>query len=364
MKLAIDVSQVIYGTGASSYIRYLVPELIKLLDEPPILFSGVLRQNGILNDWLRELKGTHQDKVFPIPPKVADLFWNLLRFSIDPLIGKTDIFHSSDWTQPGSKAKKITTVHDVIAYKFPESLDPYIVKVQKRRMELVKRKCDLIIADSSATKEDLVNILRIDESKARVIHLAAADIFKPQNDDKIGEVKRRYGITKDYLLSVGTREPRKNLQRIVNTYKNLKTKEDLELVLVGKFGWGEDISPVEGVRILGFLKNDELPALYTGAKAFLYPSLYEGFGVPVLEAMACSCPVVTSDRGSLKEIVGDAALIVNPEVEEDIKNAVEILLDLPKIEYNEIKTKSLVNSQKYSWEKTAKETIDAYKELI
>jgi glycosyltransferase involved in cell wall biosynthesis len=179
MKIGIDVSQIVHqGTGVAHYTQNLVASLLKIDKKNQyLLFGGSLRQKRKLDDYLKQFKNQPNVtlKTFSLPPLFLELLWNKWHvFSLEKLIGQVDVFLSSDWLQPPTKAKKVTTIHDLIVFKYPESFQPKgghnIVANQKRRLEWVKRECDLIICDSEATKKDAIKILGIEEEKIRVIY--------------------------------------------------------------------------------------------------------------------------------------------------------------------------------------------------
>lgn len=363
MRIGIDVSQIAYeGTGVASYTRNLVKSLTKIdQDNEYVLFGASLRRKNVLQNFA-------PGKYFSIPPTALDIFWNKLHIlPVENLIGKVDIFHSSDWTQPPTKAKKITTMHDLVVYKYPESSHPKIINTQKRRLEWVAKECDIVIADSIATKNDIIEILKIPEEKIRVVYLAAGEEYEIKEIKTIKAIKAKYNIEKDYILVVGTREPRKNMDRVIEAFKSLKL-DDVDLVIAGKQGWGDmkindEKWAIGNVKTLGYVPQEDLPALYSGATVFIYPSLYEGFGVPVLEAMSCGCPVITSNVSSLPEVGGEAAEYVDPLNTNDI--AVKLLgtLKLPMDGRKKIIEKSLAQAGRFSWDRTAKETLKVYEEL-
>lgn len=334
MKIGIDISQIVYeGTGVAAYTKNLISSL-KEVDQKNeyVYFGSSLR---------RRQKG-----FWPFPLTLMDVLWNRLHvLPVENFIGNVDIFHSSDWVQPPTRAKKVTTIHDLVVYKYPEFSHPRIIATQKRRLEWVKKECDLVIADSIATKKDIMEILKISEEKIRVVYPAAASEF---NED----VKPRL-LDKPYILTVGTIEPRKNLNRLAAALEKLKLK-DYELINVGKAGWGDQI------KGLGYVPQKDMPALYKGASLFVYPSLYEGFGLPVLEAMSVGCPVATSNVSSMPEVGGDAAAYFDPLDIDDMAEKISLALK----NANEMKKKSLVQSKKFSWEKTANEILNIYGKLV
>lgn len=338
MKIGIDISQIAYqGTGVARYTGNLIESILHYdTDNEYIFFFSSLRQklDPILAQKIRQ---KHTLKIFPFPPTLLDIIWNKIHtYPINKLIGNCDIFVSSDWTQPpiSSPTTKITVVHDLVYLRYPETLHPKIIAVQKRRMEWVKKECDLIIADSQSTKQDLIDLLDIDPSRIRVVY-PAVQISQP-NDSAIKSVLAKYKIQnhpKDdrplgdtkYILSVGKLEPRKNIPRLISAFQKANLK-DTQLVIVGPNGW--DTTPQntnykipDTVKFLGYVPDADLYPLYAGALFFIYPSLYEGFGYPIVEAMALGCPVATSNTSSMKEIATGAGLLFDPQSKDEIVRA-------------------------------------------
>ncbi len=375
MKIAIDVSQIVYGTGVSRYVENLVEALLRIDHKNEyILFGSSLRQRGKLAKFKKKLEKypNVKFKFFSFPLKFLELVWNKLHvLPVDKFIGPVDIFHSSDWIQPpigSKKTAKITTVHDMTVYLFPSSIHPRIVANQKKRMARVKGEIDLIIADSQTTKEDLIKFLQIEDEKVEVVYLAAPSEFKPQEDEKISAVLEKYKIKKPFILSVSTQEPRKNLQKLLEVFETLSQMpeykhQNLQLVLAGKFGWGKEVTSSENVISTGYVSGDDLIALYAGCRVFVYPSLYEGFGLPVLEAMACGAPVVTSNNSSMAEIAKDAAILIDPRNEGQMKKAIEFALNLKLDDYQKIVNASLTRAGKYTWSRTARQTLALYRKI-
>lgn len=351
MKIAIDISQIVYGTGVSTYTENLVKNLLKIDKENEyLLFAGTLHRKADV------LKIFPQTRVIPIPPTLADVIWNRIHtFRVEKLIGNVDVFHSSDWTQPPADAFKVTTIHDLIPLKFPKYIHPQIVSVHKRRLEWVKKEADRVIVPSEATKEDLLP-LGIAEEKIRVI--PEAPTYFPSSRKDVDGVKRKYNIRTKYLLAVGL-SPYKNTVRIIKAFDLVGGGKDLKLVVVGRPNF-VDIKERRGVMFVGAIPDTELSALFTGAEALVFPSLYEGFGLPVLDAFNCGIPVVTSNISSMPEVAGGAAVLVDPYDVNSIAGGIEKVLRGPKgfIE------KGLARIKDFSWEKTARETLGVYKEAV
>ena len=356
MKIAIDISQTVYGTGVSTYTKSLVSELLRIDKKNQyLLFGNAWRRKDDLNNVFNEIEGDFEKKIIPIPPSLSEKVFNRFRkLSIDRFIGDVDVLHTSDWTEPKTKAKKVTTIHDLVPILFPEMSDPRIVKVHKRKLELVRNEADIVIVPSNTTKKDLMK-LNIESSRIRVIPEAPDEIFVPADEKRIIEVREKHSLKKKYIFSVGITR-RKNTQRLIDAFQKMDLK-NLELVITGHPY--TEINYQEGVRLLGHVEKDDLPALYGGALVFIYPSLYEGFGLPILEAFACNTPVVTSDIGSMREIAEGAAVLIDPTKEDEISKA--ILLSINKS--NQLKALGRKRVKKYTWENTAKETLRVYEEL-
>ena len=378
MRVGIDITPVIYqGTGIGTYTRELVRHLLPHAKKSHfVLFASTLRGQKKLWSYLKTLSefSNFSIKVFPFPPLFTEVAWNKLhRISVEKLVGTVDVFHAWDWQQPPAKsAKLVTTIHDLTTLKFPQEHHHKTVAVHKKRLEWVAKEADAIITDSDATKQDVEDLLQIKREKLHAVHLAAREQFNEFRNQESGirnqeinKVKQKFNIRGDYVLSVGTREPRKNLNRVVKAFNTL-SEPNLTLVIAGKYGWGKELNARHyklkaKVKILGYVEQQNLPALYAGSKVFVYPSLYEGFGLPVLESMSIGTPVVTSDRGSLKEVAGDAAIIVDPENSTEITAGIETALGDKS---NSLIRLGLKQAKKFSWENTARQTLAIYKYVL
>lgn len=362
MKIGIDVTASIYeGTGVASYYNSLVPELLRQGDKHEFVLLGyAMRQFNKLD---------LANRKYFLPPRVMEFLWNRIhKIPVERFVGQVDVFHAWDYLQPPSnKAKLVTTIHDLTTLKFPMYHHPTTVEAQKNRLKWVRREADTIIADSKSTKEDIEDLLGIEGKKIAVIYLAAgknyADFQLLNGESKLAEITRvreKYGIKGNYFLSVGTMEPRKNLKRVMEAFSVSRERLGVpNLVVAGRVGWGEQLQPVEGVLLIGKIFNEDLPALYAGAVALVYPSLYEGFGLPPLEAMTVGCPVITSGISSLVEVVGKAAVLVEPDKIESIAGGMKMVLD-DRQKHIELGIKQ---AGKFSWEKTAMETLKVYESL-
>jgi len=282
------------------------------------------------------------------------------------------------------KVPAVVAVHDLGFEFLPWHQNPiqrfYLSKIiEKLRSQLATH----IIAVSQATKKDLVGKLGVPEEKITVVYEGVdRGKFKVQSSKfKVEEIKKKYKIEGDYILFVGTVQPRKNLVRLIkafsqiirdNSRSNSYKFVNLQLVIVGKRGWSADeiyqtpgqLGIADKVKFLDYVSDNDLPALYAGAACFCLPSLKEGFGLPVLEAMACGTPVVISNTSSLPEVGGDAAIYVNPYDVDSIADGLGQVLSIDKVGYKCLVEKGLKQAQKFSWEECAKETVGVFEEVV
>lgn len=336
MKVGFDISQLAFSGGVPTHTANLAEKLSREKSVEMKFFYSSLRK-----PYKGELKPVYR---FKLPPTFTENFFNRLRMvTIEKFIGDIDIFHSSDWIQPPTKAKKVTTYHDIVPLKYPQWSVPKIVAVHKRRLEIVQREIDMVIAVSHSTKKDLLEVSSIPEEKIIVVYEGVDEKFVPQKEEKIKEFKMKYNLPENFILCIGGIGERRNLKRVKDV------TSDYHLVITG-----ETIPRVP---------DEEMPLLYASADLLLYPSLYEGFGLPIVESMACGVPVITSNISSMPEVGGDAALYVDPLNKEDIKRKVDLLIN-DKILKKELIKKGFVQASKFSWDSCAKETIEVYKNVI
>lgn len=357
MRIAIDISPIVYGTGVSVYTRELVKSLLSEddMNEYVLLGMSLRRQSEIRSFMSQFSSGSVARVVKPIPPTLADVLFNTLRWpTAESLVGSCNVFHSSDWTQPRSKAFKVTTIHDMSPITHPEFTPKKVVDVHKRRLARVKAEVDRVIVPSLATQEEVVSF-GVDASKVVVIPEAVSENFKKAGDGDIQKVKEKYGLA-NYILSVGT-NPRKNTKRIIEAFTEVaKSNKELKLVVVGNKN--PDLSETPGVVYTGFISDEELVALYSGSMGLIYASIHEGFGLSILQAFACECPVVTSSLSSMPEVAGSAAIYVDPHNVESIVYGINKVIK----EGRGYTTLGLERVKEFSWKKMAQDTLEVYKE--
>ncbi len=356
MKIGIDISQIVYETGVSVYTRELVSALVKKYpDHEFVLYGGSLRRSRELKNFLLGSKNVTK-KLSKLAPSFANLIWNRLHvLPIEQMIGKVDVFHTSDWAEAPASCPKVTTIHDLSIFKYPALTHPKILATHTRRMAWVKKESDCVIVPSTATKDEALK-LGIYEDKIVVIPEAVSGIFTPKSKSEIGKVMSKYKISTPYALAVGA-NPRKNIDRIIKAFYKSKANSKLkQLVVVGRGPAIEDL----GVNFLGHVPADDLPALYSGAGLLVYVSINEGFGLPILEAFACGCPVLTSNVSSMPEVAGKAAVLVDPmSVEEISKGFVKTVNNREKLV-----DLGLRRVKKYNWDMVASETMKAYESVV
>ncbi|MCR4305530.1 MAG: glycosyltransferase family 4 protein [Candidatus Daviesbacteria bacterium] len=336
MRVGFDISQIAHKGGVATYTRSLSNKLSEIHDLEMVYFYSSLRK-----PYKGKLKNL---KAYRLPPTLFEMLFNRWRnVPIEKFIGPLDIFHSSDWTQPPSKAKKVTTYHDVVPEKYPQWSHSKIIAVHKRRLKIVEKEIDCVIAVSESTKRDLLEISDIPEEKIVVVYEGPTGDFKPQTKEAVKKFKEKYSLPEKFILAIGGIGERRNLSRIKEAAK------DYNLVIAG-------VS-------LPWLGMDELELLYGSADVLLYASLYEGFGLPILDSFACGVPVVTSNVSAMPEVGGEAALYVDPHSTDDIRDKLKLLLNDKSLREEKIK-KGLERVKEFSWEKAANETAEVYRRLI
>lgn len=306
------------------------------------------------------------------PWRMACWAGQLGRVPFNRLVPNTTIFHATEHLlMPLRGVKTVLTVHDLIYKLFPEhhkSLNYYFLN---RAMPLFVRRADALIAISQSTKRDLMTHYNVPADKITVIYEAAAAHFQPASPDEIAQVRQRYNLPAQFILVVGTIEPRKNYSRLVEAIAALRREfPSLALVVVGSKGWLyepffeqiETSGAREWVIFPGYVPDQDLPALYAAATLTAMPSIYEGFGLPILEAMACGSPVVSSQTSSLPELGGTAARYFDPlSVQSMVASLRPILADATL--RDAMRDSGLQQAARFSWERTARETLALYQAL-
>jgi glycosyltransferase involved in cell wall biosynthesis len=355
MKIGIDTQSMVgFKTGIGYYTKNLVQSLLKEKDFDFYTYKDESLKN--LNT-LQRIRWENFSLV------------NLARKD------KIDLLHIPGFAGPLLKAKykRVTTVHDLIGLIYPSNLGPISRFYWQKWLPLCIRNSDAIIADSENTRRDIINLLNIKGEKITVIPLAADNTFSKLSDTHyLNEIAKKYSLPADFILTVGTIEPRKNIPLLIESFASYiqENNNNLKLLIVGKQDWGfPEVQKTiyklrinDRVRFTGYVEDTELSAFYNLAKAFVYPSLYEGFGLPVLEALSCGVPVICSNISSLPEIVADAAILISPYNASEIKNAIKRMNENSYLR-QEFSERGIQQAKKFSWERTIQQIREVYKKF-
>ena len=376
MRICIDAYHAIGGYGGiHRYTVHLIKGLLKIDSENQyILFYNSFRR--IDNKTLPVFNGKNVTNIIcKFPRRLLTRMWDITRFPpIEFLTGKIDIYHSLHFLLPPQRqGKSILTIHDTTYLKYPEffSHDPQNEYGYRVSLPNAAKRAHRIIAISHSTKRDVMELLGIPEEKIEVIYFGVGEEYKPSTKrDEKAYILKKLGIGEgEFILYImGTIEPRKNVKNLLEAYRLFieKCKRDVSLVLVGIGRFPDDVrKKVEEYNLNGkvILKEgipeEYMPVLMNSACLFIYPSLYEGFGLPVLEAMACGKAVITSNVSSMPEVVGDAGVLIDPQNIEEMSSALgKVILD--KGFRNDLEKRALDRSRLFSWERCARETLKVY----
>jgi len=302
----------------------------------------------------------------PLPRVAMYESWQRLRLPrTEWTTGPVDVVHATGVAVPPCRAPLVVTVHDLAFLRFPGHATRHGQRFFERALERTRRHAALVLCPSQATADDCERA-GIDGARLRIVPWGVDG--EQATADEIDGVRFRYDLPERFALFVGTIEPRKNLRRLLTAWRHLPDRVSLPLVLVGPPGWNENLQDElallgDRVRTLGFVPPGPLRALYAASTVVCYPSIFEGFGLPVLEAMAQATPVVTSARTACAEVVGDAGVLVDPRSPDDIRLGVEALLDDPT-GAAELGRRGRERALEYTWERVGRQTRDAYREVI
>jgi glycosyltransferase involved in cell wall biosynthesis len=367
MNVGIDITPIIYGRGVSRYTANLAQSLNnrKSINLSALGYSW--RNKAKLEKFVKD-NNISSSSLHSTPPSMVELLWKLGKNPVKKNLPQIDLFHSWDWLQPPDKnLPLVSTIHDVAMIRYPQTAHPRILAAHKRSWKILKEREAQIIAVSRTTKNDIVKLLGIPSYLIHVVHEALPAEFKQTSqqltEDESEWIKNKLQLNKPYLLFVGTREPRKNLTRLIEAWKPLS--KDYQLIVAGEKGWDK----TEGIhhpqlRFLGHVEDKELAVLYGEAEIFCYPSLYEGFGLPILESFFHGTPVLTSNVSSMPEVAGNAAELINPESVDDIRKGLERILNESMDEQRKRLQRMIIRLQMFSWERVVDETIQVYKKAL
>jgi glycosyltransferase involved in cell wall biosynthesis len=302
--------------------------------------------------------------------------WLWMQLRLPGIVARSspDLCHFTNSMAPLRRGRPyVLSIYDASLYLYSQYHPRARILAVRLLLPIVARRAAAIITLSHSARQDLLRVLKLRPENVHVVHGAAADRFHPVTDPAVlGRVRAAYDLPEEFILYVGTVEPRKNLLRLVRALALLRRRgRPMTLVLGGPWGWamedfGHQVKALglrDQVRVLGYLPIEDLPALYSLATVFAFPSLYEGFGLPPIEAMACGAPVLTSNNSSLSEICADAAYLVEPTDEEGIADGLSVLLDNPDLRH-ELGRRGLARAADFSWERSAEDTIAVYSSVL
>ena len=359
MNIAIDASSYAKQgrTGIGKYIRCLAECLADIDKENTYFICHRLSRLRRRRHFLKIDRPNFRNKIIQEP------FNPFFRRRID-------VFHGPDGRLPSYRnVKTVVTVHDVSVLVSDAYSDEKFRKKKAERYRDLAERATCIIADSESTRQSMIEHLNADGAKIRVVPLGVSGDFRPCSPQEKAAILEKFGIERDFILCIGAITKRKNVRGLIRAFDKVSKSKDVLLVLAGRPGQGceEELAPIEElglkdkVKITGYVAEDDLPGLYSSARLLAFPSLYEGFGIPLLETMACGTPAVTSNRASLPEVAGDAALLVDPHDADAMADAMTRLLEDEQL-YQELRERGIERAKLFPWKRTARATLEAYKE--
>ncbi|XZJ13835.1 glycosyltransferase family 4 protein [Clostridium perfringens] len=371
MKICIDgrAATLYRGTGIGNYTYQIINNLHQI---------DFLNEYNILTPEASSLKLPKKNKFNYLSSSTNDKknFWEFINTKNpkENIIG--DVYHIPQngigFSKPND-IKTVITLHDIIPMKMPDTVSETFLKIFNENIQNILDNTDGIITVSNFSKEDISKTFSYPKEKIFVTHLAAEEIYTPLNKFHSSQyLKKHYGIDRNFLLYVGGFSPRKNILGLIEAFNLVKNsyKRDLKLVIIGTKGPSyeiyrkkvDELNLSSSVIFTGFIPIDDMPIFYSASKALVYPSFYEGFGLPPIECMACGTPVIASNLTSMPEVCQDAALLVDPYDVDEIKENILTLLNNPKF-YSLMIYKGLSHSSKFNWKKTAYNTLEVYKHI-
>jgi glycosyltransferase involved in cell wall biosynthesis len=372
MKIGIDgrAAKWYRGTGLGTYAYQLISS-INSIDELNRYLLFMPENSGC------DINFNINFNVRSITENNNDNFWDAVNIPNILEDGDIELYHvpqNGIGLPHDKRCPMVITLHDIIPYRMPETVGPTYLKIFTEQMPNIIPKCDGIITVSEFSKKDIIKEFNYPEDKVFVTHLAPESIYKPM-DKAISKslIKNFYSIEGDFILYIGGFSPRKNIIGLMEAFSKLTNlyKKNLKLVIAGKKGISYDLYKTKAdelkisdrVIFPGFIAMEHLPYLYNSSELFVYPSFYEGFGLPPIEAMACGIPVITSNTTSIPEIVGDSALLIDPQNTDDIFEAMIKVFEDDNLKENLV-LRGFIRSSELSWKDTAKRTLIAYNKII
>ena len=382
MRIGIDYTSAVHqGAGIGRLTRGVIRALaeIDVQNQYTLFVQGrELTYPPPVPDLRNVASGIHNDNFREVRTRIDERWWNRiwhrlhLPIAVEWTTGDLDLFHSPDFTLPPVRkgTKTVVTVHDLSFLRLPRCFEPALLDYLVKNVPAALARADWILADSESTKRDLIELLDADGERITVIYPGVEPRFQPIADpDGLEPVRKKYGLPDRFILSLGTVQPRKNYVGLIQALARMRDRE-ICLVIVGGKGWlyqdifaaAEELGLQDRVIFAGFVDDADLPALYNLAEVFAFPSLYEGFGIPPLEAMACGIPVVTADNSSLPEVVGETGILVDAHDTEGIASAIDSVL-ADKDLRQRLVTQGHIQARTFTWEKAAERLLATYRFL-
>ncbi len=383
MRIAIDYTPAVHQrAGIGRYTRGLVEALTRLdADDERARHQYTLLVLGRAGAHFvpTALPPNFKLRFVPLSDRWATVLWYRLNLPlpVDLFTGRADLFHGPSFTLPPSFAPGLLTVHDLSFLRYPQGAHPALLAWLTKAVPRSLRRARHVLSDSESTRADLIELMGIPADRITVIGAGVDKRFQPVTDPAtLTRVRARYQLPDRFILAVSTLEPRKNFTGLIAAFDQLATAThrspiaDLHLVIAGGKGWlyddifaAAEASPVRGrIHFAGFVADDDLPPLYSLADLFAFPSHYEGFGIPVLEAMACGTPVVCADNSSLPEVAGDAAILVEATDTGALAEAMYRLLTDSALREKLI-ARGFEQAKKFTWEEAARRLLKVYKNV-
>jgi len=368
----VDVSAAVNSrAGLGRYARSLAQALISEMDSPPTLFYNRTEQAQDIPEWSNIPR--RSIRIGYKPWRMMIWQGQLFRIAFNRLVPDARLFHATEHLlMPLRDVPTVMTVHDLIYKLFPQHHKKLNYWFLNAAMPLFVRRADAIIVVSQATKNDLIRHYGTPDNKITVVHEAAATHFRVPPDSEVARVRAIYDLPERFLLAVGTIEPRKNLTRLAESLARLRQDHrDLQLIVVGARGWLygdffarlEELGVQDAVRLLGYVPDDDLPAIFRAATVYVMASLYEGAGLPVLEAMACGAPVVSSRESSMPELGADVARYFNPYDVNHMTDVIGMVLDDRHLRA-EMAAAGPERAARFSWQRAARDTLAVYRSIM
>lgn len=368
MRIGIDAHTIgQQQTGNETYTRNLIENISTLAPrDMELYFYHTMRHDQFEH-------GKWKGRIRQVVPANAAIRIPL-SFPVVTAIDKLDLMHYNYVAPPVSPCPTIITIHDISYEYYPEYFNP----LSRARMRLLipysAKKARHVLTISEFSYREIIKRYRLPESRVTTVPLGVSELFRVIDDQAIlDDVRKKFHLNSPFILAVGNLQPRKNLERLINAYARLRQHNRIEnkLVLVGKKHWKghrieqliEDHGLQNDIIRTGYVTHEDLVALYNLADLFAFPTLYEGFGLPVLEAMKCETPVVSSNVASIPEVAGDAAILVDPMSEDEIASAIEKVLSSKQLQKSMIE-KGVTQAAKFTWTEFGSRMVDIYRSCV